>query len=195
MTVTAAADYIQVPGKVDILVAFPSAYDTLFHIGETENGLDIRKTPHVGRVSGDRYGGNEGPPIEEQFFGLSCQVDLALSRWDPAQIVKLERFGGILTTAGTVPLAAVGALMHRDHGIRFLFLPRRDNSLAINLPCCTWTSPLSSGRGTKYSVCRFTVTGNRAPEGFWHTGSVGVVYNSDTTGAEALLNTPPGGGT
>lgn len=188
MTVAAAADYIQVPGKVDILFALPSAYTSLFKLGETENGLEVRKVPMKGRVSGDRYGGNEGPPIEEQFFGLQVEVELAMSRWDPAQLVKIEQMGGILTTAGFVPLNVVGALLHRDHGIRFLFLCRRDNTLSVNLPCCTWSTPQTSGRGTKYSTCRFAIQGNRAPEGFWYPGAEGVVYNADTTGAETLLN-------
>jgi hypothetical protein len=182
MPIVTDADYIRVPGKVDILVAFPSVYGDLFKLGESENGIEIRKVPLTGRVSGDRYGGNEGPPIENQFFGLQVEVELAMSRWDPAQLVKLERMGGVLATAGVVPLNSVGALLQRDNGIRFLFFSRRDNTLSVNLPCCTWSSPQSSGRGTKYSVCRFSITGNRAPEGFWHSGSVGVVYNADLTG-------------
>jgi hypothetical protein len=182
MTVAAENDYIRVPGKVDILVAFASVYTDLFKLGESENGIELRKTPMIGRVSGDRYGGNEGPPIEEQFFGMQVEGELALSRWDPVQLTKIERLGGVLATAGTIPLTAVGALMHRDFGMRFLFLCRRDNSLSVNLPCATWSSPQSSGRGSKYSVARFSIRGNRAPEGYWASSKVGVVYDYDVTG-------------
>lgn len=189
MALATPVDYIQVPGKVDILVAFPESYEALFKLGESENGIDIRIVPIKGRVSGDRYGGNEGPPIEGQFFGLQAEVDLSMSRWDPAQVKKIERMGGILATEGLVPLEAVGALTQRDHGIRFLFLCRRDNSLSVNLPCCEWSSPESRGLGTKYSVCRMGIQGNRAPEGFWHEDSEGYVYNYDLTGVpEELLN-------
>ncbi len=182
-------DYIQVPGKVDILVAFPSVYTDLFKLGESENGIELRKSPMLGRVSGDRYGGQEGPPIEEQLFGLQVEAELAMSRWDPVQIAKIERMGGLLATAGTVPLNVVGALLHRDHGIRFLFLCRRDNSLSVNLPCTIWSSPQSSGRGTKYSTCRFSIRGNRAPEGFWAENKVGVVYDADLAGVPTnMLN-------
>ena len=189
MPLVTEADYIRVPGRVDILVAFPSVYADLFKLGESENGIELRKVVLKGRVTGDRYGGNEGPPIEEQFFGLTLETELAMSRWDPVQLAKIERLGGILATAGVVPLSAVGALMHRDNGLRFLFFCRRDNTLSVNVPCCTWTSPQSSGRGTKYSVCRFAITGNRAPEGYWHNGSVGHVYNADLTGVpNEMLN-------
>jgi hypothetical protein len=186
MTLATEADYIQVPGKVDILIAMPALFDDLFKLGESENGIRLRKIPMLGRVSGDRYGGNEGPPIEEQMFGVQLEAELAMSRWDPVQVAKLETFGGLLTTAGFIPLTAVGALLHRDRGIRFLFFCRRDNTLSVNVPCCTWSSPQETGRGTKYSNCSFSIRGNRAPEGYWHAGSVGYVYNNSLTGV------PPG---
>ncbi len=83
---------------------------------------------------------------------------------------------------GVVPLNAVGGLMMRDRGIRFLLYCLRDPSLSINFPCCIWDKPDQRGYGTKYSQCRVGVTAHRAPEGFWHSGSVGNVYNADTTG-------------
>lgn len=182
MTLATPNEYIIVPGKVEVLCAFPNLYSDLYKIGESENGIQVRKTPQVGEVIGDRYGGQGGRPIERQFFGLSADFQLSLSRWDPAQIVKLERFGGLLSTAGTVPLSSIGALMHRDYGIRFLLYCVRDSSLSLNFPCCVWTQPQEQGRGTKYSTCSFNVTAERAPEGFWQLSKVGVVYDADLTG-------------
>lgn len=182
MPLATPADYIVVPGKVEILCAFPSAYTDLFKLGESENGIQVRKIPDLGDVYGDRYGGQGHRPIERQFFGLSAEFQLNMSRWDAAQVVKLERFGGLLTTAGTVPLATIGALIHRDHGTRFLLYCVRTPALSLNFPCCIWTQPQEQGRGTKYANCAMNVTAERAPEGFWHAGSVGVVYNGDTTG-------------
>lgn len=182
MPLNATSEYIQVPGKVEVLCAYPSNYTSLFKIGESENGIQVRKIPFLGDVIGDRYGGQGGPPIERQFFGLACEFNLSLSRWDVNEIAKLERMGGILATAGTVPLANVGALIHRDHGIRFLLYAVRTPTLSINMPCCIWTSPQESGRGSKYSTVSFTVRGERAPEGFWEPTKVGVVYDVDTDG-------------
>jgi hypothetical protein len=158
--------YIQVPGLVHVLFAMPSSYTTLFKLGESENGIQVRKNPMMGRVSGDRYGGNEGAPIEMQFLGLTAEFELALSRWDPVQLTKLETFGGLLTTAGTVPLQSIGALLLRDRGIRVLLYCTRDPSQSINFPCCTWDKPQTVGKATKYSVAGLGVTAHRAPEGY-----------------------------
>lgn len=182
MTLATPAEYIQVPGKVEVLCAFPSVYTDLFKIGESENGIQVRKLPITGDVIGDRYGGQSGRPIERQFFGLAAEFQLTMSRWDPAQITKLEQMGGLLATAGTVPLTSIGALLHRDHGIRFLLYCVRDPTLTLNFPCCVWTQPQEQGRGTKYSSCSFNVTAERAPEGFWQASKVGVVYDGDTNG-------------
>jgi hypothetical protein len=178
-------EYIQVPGKVEILCAFPEIYTDLYKIGESENGIMVRKIPIVGEVIGDRHGGQGGRPIERQFFGLAAEFQLNMSRWDPAQITKLERFGGILATPGLVPLATIGALMHRDHGTRFLLYCVRTPSLSLNFPCCVWTQPQEQGRGTKYANCGFNVVAERTPEGFWYSAAAGVVYNGDTTGIPA----------
>jgi hypothetical protein len=182
MGLATPADYIQVPGKVEVLIAVPSAYTSLFKLGESENGIQVRKSPQIGEVIGDRYGGQSGRPIERQFFGVSASFNLTMSRWDPVQLLKLETFGGLLGTAGTVPLATIGALLHRDRGIRFLLYCVRDPSLSVNFPCCTWTEPQESGRGTKYSNCSMNITAERAPEGYWHSAAVGIVYNADTNG-------------
>jgi len=189
MTLATPADYIQVPGKVEVLIAVPNAYSALFKLGESENGIMVRKIPVVGDVIGDRHGGQSGRPIERQFFGLAAEFQLTLSRWDPAQLVKLEQFGGLLTTAGTVPLATIGALLHRDYGIRFLLYCVRNPALSLNFPCCTWTSPQESGRGTKYANASFQVTAERTPEGFWENSKAGVVYDADVTGIPSPYTT------
>jgi hypothetical protein len=185
MTIASAADYYQVPGKVDVLFAVASSYNSLFKLGESENGIRVRKNQFIGRVTADRYGGNEGPPGENQFFGLSADIELDLSRWDPLQVVKFEKFGGLLATAGAVALDEVGGLIQRDHGIRLLLLCHRDETLTINFPCTFWSSPQEQGKGTKYSKCSFSVIANRAPEGYWNSGSAGVVWDDDVTGTTA----------
>ncbi|QDV26349.1 hypothetical protein [Aureliella helgolandensis] len=175
-------EYIQVSGKVEILCAYPNAYTDLYKIGESENGISVRKIPMLGDVSGDRYGGQSGRPIERQFFGLAAEFQLNLSRWSKAEIAKLEQFGGILETPGYVPLSTIGALVHRDHGIRFLLYCVKDPTMSLNFPCCIWTQPQEQNRGTKYANCSFNVAAERAPEGFWASAKAGVVYDTDTSG-------------
>lgn len=185
MPIAIAADYYQVPGKVDVLVAFPSVYTNLFKLGESENGIQVRKTPYIGRVTGDRYGGNEGPAVENQFFGWTADCQLDLSRYDPAQVLKIENFGGLITTNGLVALDAVGAFLQRDRGIRVLLYCNRTPALSINFPCAMLSGPQEQGKGTKYSKCGFSMTANRAPEGYWNSASAGIVWDADTTGITA----------
>lgn len=182
MTIATDAKTIVVPGKVDILVAFPSLYTSLFHLGESEDSITVRKRPFSSDVKGDRYGGNEGPPIEKQFLGYICEFDLKMSRWDAAQVAKLENIGGLLTTNGTVPLATIGALVMATRGIRFLLNCTRDSSQSINFPCCLWDQPITVGKQTKYSSCGIGVVAHRAPEGYWNAASAGVVWDADVTG-------------
>jgi hypothetical protein len=177
-------DYVIVPGKVDILIATPANYLNLFKIGESEDGIEVRKIPMVGGVKGDRYGGNSGNDIEKQFFGLRAEFGLTMTRWSPVNVAMLENFGGLLAAnnPGLVPIQSIGALLMRDRGYRFLLYCYREPTLSLNFPCCTWTTPQGQGRGTKAARCSMQITAERAPEGFWHTASVGFVYNSDTTG-------------
>lgn len=182
MPLASPLDTVVIPGKVEILIAGPSGYANLTKLGESEDGIEVRKIPMIGGVKGDRYGGSSGGDIEKQFFGLRAEFNLTMSRWDAAAVTTLETFGGLLATAGVVPLAAVGAPLMRDRAMRFLLYCIRQPSLSINFPCCIWTSPQTVGRGTKYARCGMSISAERAPEGFWHNGSVGHVYNSDTTG-------------
>lgn len=202
MTLATPNDYIQVSGKVEILVAFNLAtnalvgatpatnalsYVYLRKLGESENGIRLRKDVKYGRVSGDRHGGSEGSPIESQFFGVEVGTQLTLSRYDPAVARLFDLYGGLTNysnTAGTgngtngqpteivsgpgkVPLTAVGALMHRDRSCRFLFYSVRDPDQSINCPCVLWDRPHEIGKGTKYSQFEMGITGYRAPEGHW----------------------------
>ena len=182
MTIATAGDTIIVPGKVDILVAFPSAYTSLFRLGESEDSITIRKRPFFSDVKGDRYGGNDGPPIEKQFLGYIAEFDLKMSKWDPAQVAKLENIGGLLTTNGTVPLASIGALVMATRGIRFLLYCNRDTTQTINFPCCLWEQPITTGKQTKYSSCGVGVVAHRAPEGYWEASKAAVVWDNDVTG-------------
>lgn len=182
MTIATPADAIIVPGKVDILVAFPSAYTSLFKLGESEDSITVRKRPFFHDVPGDRYGGQGGPPIEKQFLGYTADFELKMSRWDPAQLAKIESIGGLLATNGTVPLAVIGATVLATRGIRILLYCTRDTTQTINFPCCTFEQPITVGKQTKYSSCGMGITANRAPEGYWEATKAGVVWDADVLG-------------
>lgn len=173
------ADYIQVPGKHNIYVAVPAAYSVLLKLGESFDETIIQLETIFHDVHGDRYGGPQGPPIEKQWLGLMGRAQLRLSRWDPAVTALLERFGGLLTTPGTVPEAAAGALMLRDRSFRFYFQATRDNSLSRNFPCCIASNLTLVAGGTKFAMYTFDLEIHKAPEGH---AAAGVIYNADATG-------------
>ena len=191
-------DSVRVPGLTEILLAVPPKiagddrtilYNTLYKIGESENGVNVQLMPMIGSVIGDRHGGQEGGPIEQQFFGLRVTAQIQMSRYDIFQVRKLERFGHLLAYEGTIPLNAIGALLMRDRGFRVLFYCMQDPDLSINLPCASWTSPIETGKGTKYAKCGLTITGERAPEGYWFPGAVGAVYDRNITGWTSTTKT------
>jgi len=167
MTLATPADVINVSGKVEILIAVENDYDALFKLGESENGIQVRIENILSPVYGDRYGGNEGEPIEEQFLGKRASFQLQMSRWDPAQVTKIERLGTFLAAEGTIPLASIGALVHAAEGVRVLLYAVRTPALSRNFPCCVFNTPMEFGRGTKYSRMDIGVTARRAPEGYW----------------------------
>jgi hypothetical protein len=184
-------DSVRVPGLTEILIAVPPrvtaddrtlAYTTLFKIGESENGVNVQLNPMIGNVIGDRHGGQEGAPIEKQFFGIQAVAQIQMSRYDIFQVRKLERYGHLLAYEGTIPLNAIGALLMRDRAFRVLFYCMQDPDLSINLPCATWSSPMETGKGTKYAKCGMTITGDRAPEGYWFPAAAGAVYDRNITG-------------
>lgn len=182
MTIATDARTIVVPGKVEILVAFPSAYTSLFRLGESEDGIEIRKRHFMSGIKGDSYGGSAGPDMEKQFMGMEAEFNLKMSKWDPATVAKIEGLGGLLATPGTIPLASFGALLMASRGMRFLLVCTRDSAQTINFPCCLPEQPITSGKQTKYSSCGIGITAHRAPENFWEVSKAGVLYDSDVTG-------------
>jgi len=122
MPIVTPVDYVQVGGKVDVLVAFPFAayqapyntfaarnpvipslpanntasYTFLWKLGELEDEVEPRFRNMMHRVPGDRHGGSAGDAIEMQFMGQMAEIDLALSRWDREAWALLQRIGGLL---------------------------------------------------------------------------------------------------
>lgn len=222
MSQVPSLDYIQTGGKVDVYLAFPRAvftntnywpfspvrtgtpttpagnyesYTTLLKLGELADMVEPRTRDILHKVPGDRNGGNEGDPIEQQLLGQTSEFELAMSRWDPDVHKMLQSKGGLLTVPGKIPLATVGGLLHRDRGFRCLLFANRNYAMSLNFPCCLLEQDYSVGISTKFSMLKLKVAAHRAPEGYWGTqvtvtadigGATdlvtGVVSNGDTTG-------------
>lgn len=210
MPIVTTNDYINVGGKVDVLVAFaPSTYSApnwpfnpargtlaatggaaylqLFKLGELEEEVEPQTQNITGRVQGDRYGGSAGDGIETQFFGQMAEIDLVLSRWDEEVWRMMKSNGGLTATLnGGIPLSNMGALMQRDRSFRLLLFPNRDARFIRNFPCCLIERGFSSNISTKYSRLQCRIAAHRTPEGHWSdpTGAVGTssVAGSQTIG-------------
>lgn len=206
-------EYIQVGGKLDIYLAFSpltfvapdfpfapvrenapgapisgvAAYNLLFKLGEADDETRPSNNANMGNVSGDRYGGREGPPIEKQFNGISGTCRLRLSRWD-VDVLRLIKNRGGLAPGGFVPLTSFGALCLRDRSFRMVLRGIGNAKFRFNYPCCICEDAIEMGMGTKHSLLEFTVSAHRAPEGHWAapaTGTdlvTGYTENLDMTG-------------
>lgn len=189
------ADYIQIAGKSEIFIGFPSdEFATVEKIGEQINDTQLAVNPILHRVPGDAHGGPEGDGIEEQLLGFTVEGQLDLSKWDPEVKRKIERFN-LLTRDGAIADSQIGALLRRDRSFRVLIYPAKSNPIgatnagfgaaetddyfARNFVCCIIDKPIVLGQGTKFSQLRFSFTAHRAPAGHAIYTKSGAVYTSD----------------
>lgn len=206
MPLVASNEYIQVGGKVDVLVAMPvvyyvapewpfnpargttpgtasAAYQQLFKLGELMEEVTPRKRKLRHQVPGDRYGGSAGAPIETQYLGHMFSIGLELSRYDPEVWQMLCNYGGLhsATVKNALPLGNYGALELRDRSFRLLLFSNRDARLHRNYPCCVIADDHSVGMGTKFSALSVRVEAHRCPEGHW-SDPTGVLGTSTSIG-------------
>jgi hypothetical protein len=189
------AEYIQVAGKSDLYVGFPSnSYATLLKIGEQmdDTQLDVEQIFHD--VPGDRHGGPQGRPIERQILGMTVRGQFNLSRWDP-EVRRLIIQHNAMSKEGSISDSEIGALVLRDRSFRICIVPSRDNIIGAglqdagkdyffyNFPCCCVTGAIATGQGTKFSTLRFAFEAFRVPTG--HplaptNPAEGLIWNRDT---------------
>lgn len=98
---------VQVPGPVLIKIDAGAGLESL---GYSVNGIEIEEHPFYGDVPGDQNGGDEGPPIDIQYFGEIHRLHIELSNWDAAVAAKLiakinTGTAGVAGTPGVLMLA------------------------------------------------------------------------------------------
>lgn len=181
------ADYIVVPGKIDIYVACNFAYSiggspvtagALRKLGETADELHIQLEQMNYPVPGDRNGGRAGDPIEEQFMSMRASCNLELSVFDPEVAEALLRAGGLMATPGLIPQASIGGFLRKNHSYRFAFDCTIDGARSRNFPCTLVQQGHILGGGTKFEMFRCSLSMHRAPPGHWIPSMEGVLYNS-----------------
>lgn len=189
--------YIQVAGKSDLYIGFPSdSYGTLLKIGEQldETRLEFENVFHD--VHGDANGGPQGPPIERQFLGAAVRGQFNLSQWSP-EVQRRVIAHNAMATQGKIVDSEVGALILRDRSFRICIVPSRSNVIGVGLAnagtdaffynflCCCVSSPVATGQGTKFSLLSFSFQAYRTPAGHGLAGvsdvNAGVIWNKDST--------------
>lgn len=188
------ADYIVIPGRVDIYVACPFSYTigeatiaagTPVKLGESADEIRLQHQIYKNPVPGDRNGGRSGDPIEEQYLGESASVSLELSRFDTGVAEALKQAGGLLTVPGKIPDTVMGALMRRDHSYRFTFKASVDSTRTKNFWCGIVEKAHILAGGTKFEMFQAEVNFHRAPPGHWSSNDSSfdtVLYDSVITG-------------
>lgn len=162
------ATAVNVAGPVNIKTGTGSAA-ALEELGYTINGARITENAYFSDVNGDENGGNEGPPIDIQYFGQIDIIRLELSKYDPsvwAKIVPLLR-GGTAGSVGTVGTLAFAG----TKDFRVLLL---GTNFTRNYVRCIPRQPQDINVGSKFStlVLEFEC----------HKDGSGVLWNTTTTG-------------
>jgi hypothetical protein len=205
-----SAPYIQVAGKSNILIGFPSDdYAVCHRIGEQMDETRLSVTPIFHDVPGDSQGGPQGDPIERQILALNIRGVLNLSKWDHTIRDRIERHN-LMSNEGSFADNEIGGLTLRDRSFRIVISPSRSNPIPAtdpisteahpdagldyffrNFVCCVLDSPIETGQGTKFSALQFSFRAFRAPEGhaLAPSGSGasyrdGLIWNRDATGVD-----------
>jgi len=162
------SDQVNISGLITVKVQFrDSSGDwtgSLQKLGESLDMIDIEERVYTHNVPGDRYGGPQGPPIEQQFLGEIHVVRMELSRWDPT-VWDLVRKRGVRSAAGSHASGDVGKLLLQDRSIRLLL---DCATRPVNYPCALVNSSLQYAKGTKFTSvslqceCHVCQTGDQA---------------------------------
>lgn len=115
-------------------------------LGFSINGVQIIETVFESDVPGDQNGGEEGPPIDIQYFGQIDRIRMELSKYDEAVADKIRArllggTAGVIGTAGT--LIAGSSVFYR-----LLIEP---TTTPRNYVAAIPREPIEVNRGTKYS--------------------------------------------
>lgn len=158
---------VVVDGPVAISVDTGTS-NALESLGYTENGVEITEQIYTSEVKGDENGGDQGPPIDIQYFGEVHIIRMLLTKWDPLVIAKIRAglYGGTAGTPGTVgSLYFQGGLSWR------LVLNATQNDR--NYTRVVFSEPKELNKGSKHSKALIIAKA-------YKDGS-GVLYNTTVT--------------
>lgn len=137
-------------------------------LGYTRDGVEISEETFWGDIPGDERGGEQGPPVEIQWFGAIARVRCELTKWDDA-VATLVRAAIPSNTAGS-PYSSSGAGTLVFSGTKYFRLliasPTEPRNFIVAIP----RSNNEINKGTKFSTQVF--------EFECHADSSGVLWNT-----------------
>lgn len=160
------ADAVHVPGATKVYIDHnntagptltPGSGSTFDLLGYTINGVDITHEVFTSDIPGDQNGGDEGPPIEIQYFGQIARVRLEFSKWDKtiAHFVLSRHVNVDYSATGTTQ--TVGTPLAGSNKTYGLFLKAMtlgaDTPLTGNIffPIAIPRSPIEINKGSKFA--------------------------------------------
>lgn len=140
------AESIQVDGPCHVNVDTGAA-NALEELGFSINGVTITEIVFTSDVPGDQNGGDEGPPIDVQYFGEIHRIRMELSKYDELILDKVrpKLYGGTAGLTGTSGTLIIGA----SKTFRLLLLT---TNRVRNYPTSMLReTPMELNKGTKFT--------------------------------------------
>ena len=154
------ADLVHLPGATKVYVDHDGSQtsNTYHLLGYTINGVEITHETFMSDVPGDQNGGDEGPPIEIQYFGQIARVRLECSKWDEtiASYIASRHQNVNFNPAATTQ--TVGTLMSASAKTMALYLHASVAGLGqgplvgnVHFPVAIPRSPIEFNKGSKFA--------------------------------------------
>lgn len=162
---------VQVGGKITVKVNYGEG---LKDLGYTRNGVQYTEEGFYADVPGDENGGDEGPPVEVQFFGEVHRIRCELTKYDQAVAAKVAAKvaggnGGTPGAPGTLFFAGEKTMRVVCTGT-----PPAGASHTRNYSYCIPRMPIELNAGTKFSTLVVEFEAHKPP------GQT-VLYNTTAT--------------
>jgi len=153
------AKIVQVGGLITVKVDYGEGIKDL---GFTRNGVQYTEESFWGDVAGDQHGGDEGPPIEVQYFGEVHRIRCELTKYDADVAAKVA--GKVAGETNGTPGASGTLMFAQDKTMRVLL----EGSIAAephirNYPKAIPRMPVELNAGTKFSTLVIEFEAHKPP--------------------------------
>lgn len=159
------AKTIQIAGAALIRVDYGIG---LRDLGYTVNGAEVSFNGFYANVPGDENGGDQGPPIDVQYFGETADIRLILTKWDAD--VADEIAARLASATAGVPASAGSLMFGSGNTFRLLIASPND---PLNFPRAFPRGPITINKGTQHSRLVLEFEAHKSGAGILYDSSIG----------------------